>query len=91
LVLVLWLWSKLSHLFTGKPQTRLQQTTQLLGEMENAYKWLAGPVLHVGTIRTAFERAAERGVIWDQQIFYILDRLAQQNPQIWDNRIRQSY
>ena len=90
LVLLRWLWSKLSHLFTGK-QTHLQEMTQLIGKMEEAYKWLAGPVLHVGTIRAAFERAAARGVIWDQQIFYILDRLAQQNPQIWDNRVRQRY
>jgi hypothetical protein len=74
-------WLKISHLFSGKPTQR-----QLINEAGKAYALLAGPVMHIRTVRTAFERAAERGVIWDQQVFYILDQVAKENPRVWDNR-----
>ena len=80
-----WLWYRLSSIITGSPTRRLRLQIE---EMDSLYPLLAAPVLHVGTIRTAFERAAERGVIWDQRIFYILDHLAKRNPQPWSNGLR---
>jgi hypothetical protein len=84
LMLALWLWSKLFSLFTGQ-RTHLQRAMQFITEMEDVYRWLAGPVMHVGTVRKAFERAAEKGVVWDQQVFCILDRLAESKPRVWSN------
>jgi hypothetical protein len=82
--LILRMWSKAFLLFTtGKTAGR--RFTHLFDEMGRAYGWLSGPVMHVDSVRRAFDRAAERGVIWDQQIFYILDRLANQKPQLWGN------
>jgi hypothetical protein len=60
---------------------------RLFLEMHQVYATLTGPLLHVRTVRTAFERAAEKGVIWDPPIFYILDRLAKEEPEVWDNRL----
>jgi hypothetical protein len=58
---------------------------QLLDEMGRTYDLLAGPVMHVDKVRSAFERAMEKGVLWDQEVFYILDRLAKQSPEVWMN------
>jgi hypothetical protein len=67
-------------------KTRPGRVRQLLDEMGRAYYWLAGPVMHVDKVRSAFERATEKGVLWDQEVFYILDRLAKQSPEeVWSN------
>jgi hypothetical protein len=67
-------------------KTRLRQMRQLLDEMGRTYYWLAGPVMHVDKVRSAFERATEKGVMWDQEVFYILDHLAKPNPEkVWSN------
>jgi hypothetical protein len=84
-----WVLFRLSHLLSSRPTPR-QQLSRLIEEAERAYEFLAGPVLHVGTVRAAFERAAANGVNWNQQIFYILDRLAAQPPNLWENYIRRS-
>jgi hypothetical protein len=82
--LILRVWSKAFLLFTtGKTAGR--RFAHLFDEMGRAYGWLSGPVMHVDSVRRAFDRAAEQGIIWDQQIFYILDRLANQKPQLWSN------
>ena len=86
-MLARWLWFKISHLISGKP-TSVQRMADLTEEAELVYALLAGPVLHVREMRSAFERAAARGVKWDARIFYILDRLAQRPPQIWENQLR---
>jgi hypothetical protein len=57
--------------------------SRLIGEMEKVYAVLTGPVMHVRTVAAAFERAAERGVIWDQPILCILDRVVKENAQVW--------
>jgi hypothetical protein len=86
LMLARWLWYKLSFIFTGAP-TPLRRLMQQIEEMDQLYPLLTGPVMHVGTIRKAFERASEKGVIWDQRIFYLLDHLVQRNPQPWNNSL----
>lgn len=89
-MLARWLWFKISRLLSGKP-TSLRRMADLTEEAELVYALLAGPVMHVSVTRSAFERAAERGVKWDARIFYILDRLAQRSPQIWENQLRRSH
>jgi hypothetical protein len=79
---ILRLWSKVSLLFaTG--QTPGRRLWRLADEMERVYGWLSGTVLHVNSVRRAFDRSVERGVIWDQQVFYILDHLSNQKPKLW--------
>jgi hypothetical protein len=64
--------------------------TDRLEEACGAYSFLEGPVIHVGATRATFDRAAQRGVIWDQHVFYILDRLVEESPLLWENDLRQS-
>jgi hypothetical protein len=81
---ILNLWSRAYILITtGQPAGR--RFGRLVDEMARAYVWLAGPVMHINSVRRAFDQAAERGVFWDQQIFYLLDRVAKDNPKLWTN------
>jgi hypothetical protein len=78
------LWDKIFILITLK-ETLLQKLARLQSEGVEAYNWLAGPVLHIPSIRRAFDQATQKGIVWNQAIFYILDRLSDQQPQLWKN------
>jgi hypothetical protein len=71
-----------SQFFSRLPSS-LQRMEQQLEEAESVYALLAGPVLHIGTIGSAFDRAAKTGVLLDQRIFYLLDRVRQQGFRLW--------
>jgi hypothetical protein len=87
---ILKLWSRASILImTGQPAGR--RFARLVDEMARAYGWLAGPVLHINSVRRAFDQAAERGVVWDHQIFYLLDRVAKDEPKFWTNSLGRSF
>ena len=64
----------------GTPTSRLRNA---IDEMAKAYGSLRGEILHVGNVRKALERAAEKGAVWDEEIFYLLDRLDKQNGTPW--------
>ena len=66
-------------------QTLARKFARTIDEMGKGYDSLGGGILHVNFVRQAFERGAERGVIWDQEIFYLLDRLAKESPRVWTN------
>jgi hypothetical protein len=83
-LLARWLFHRLSLLLSGSP-TPARKLLRQLEEMDLIYPLLVGPTLHIGAVRRAFERASEKGVVWDHRIFHVLDRLADRNPQIWSN------
>jgi|SRR5579871_2737792 len=85
-MLVNWSWHKVSTLFTGRSSTR--RLTNQLEEIDHIYPLLSQDVIHVATLRESYERAASKGLIFDQRIFYVLDGLAQRNPAIWRNPTR---
>jgi len=60
-------WSKISQLWTLK-ETVAQKLGRTLGEASQAYTSLAGPILYVPFVRRAFDRAVEKGVVWDQLV-----------------------
>jgi len=75
------IWSRVGAFLSRKP-TRLQ----LIEDAEKIYGLLAGSVLHLGTIRKAFERSMENGVSWDPRIFCICDHVAARGPELWRMR-----
>jgi len=87
-LLLRWLQFRLLSVFGGGPTQFARLRRKFEEIVDLLYPLLAGPVLHVATIRSVFEQTLDRNVIWDQRIFYILDHAAQRNSQVWSNRIR---
>src|SRR5271166_2791830 len=77
-----WLAGKLAQLVSSEPSP-LRRMAQAFEEMTAAYASLAGPVLHLDTIRTALERAANRACTLDHRIFVLLDRARQHGSGLW--------
>ncbi len=75
LVFMLVLWGRIARLFSRMPSEN-ERMSKLIREMVDVYSLLGGPVIHIATLQKAFERSSLDGVGWDQQTFYILDRLA---------------
>jgi hypothetical protein len=82
--LVMKVWRQISALITSR-ETISQKTSRLRDEAVQVYNCLRGPVMHVAEVRRAFEKAAEKGILWDHAAFYILDRLSPDNLQLWSN------
>lgn len=83
-LLARWLWFKALALLPGRPSLRRRLISQI-EQLENIYSLLSGPVIHAGLLRSTFDRSVDKGVLWDQSVFYILDGVAQRNPQPWRN------
>jgi hypothetical protein len=47
------------------------------------YDELREGTVHVPSLRRAVEKAKDNGVVWDTQLFCILDNVAQRNPSTW--------
>ena len=69
------LWHKLSTALSRQP-TYQRKMRQQIEALTSVYNVLAGPVLHVPTVRKAFNTTRKTEMIWDQRIFHILDNLA---------------
>jgi hypothetical protein len=82
-----WLWISAANLFAGR-QSELRRIFQVVENAERAYALLRGPTLHVAIIRSGIERAAENGVQWNHQVFYLLDRVASHPDLVWVNSPR---
>lgn len=89
-MLAKWFGHKIWALLSRSP-TPLQKVEHLIEEMEKVYSLLTGPVIHIETFRRALDKAGDDGVGWDQQLFYILDKLAEQRPKLWDASYRSTY
>jgi hypothetical protein len=60
-----------------------QKAVELTASMFGAYEELREATVHVPSLRRAVERAKDSGVVWDTQLFCILDNVAQRNPSTW--------
>jgi len=81
---------KIGTLFARGP-TAIQSLEALILEMAKTYHLLGGQSIHVGRLRKSFDKAFNAGVLWDQQIFYILDKLAERKPTTWGSSIEATY
>jgi len=78
--LISWAVGKVKRALSGKPSF-----AAIVEEQISAYASLYGPVLHAPTIRAAFERAVQKGMVWGQEAMTILDRVAANPPRVWTN------
>jgi hypothetical protein len=76
------LWGQIKQLISRTPSEN-EKMKKLIEEMGKVYSLMDGSVIHVATLRKAFEETSLAGVGWDQQTFYILDRLAQAKQPVW--------
>jgi hypothetical protein len=82
--LVTRVWRQVFALITSS-ETISQKTSRLGDEAVQVYNCLRGPLMHVPEVHRAFEKAVEKGILWDHAAFYILDRLSRDNQQLWSN------
>lgn len=75
-------WRELLDMLAHRPTPRLE-----FEAVEDVHRMLAGPALHLNAVRGAFERAERKGVIWDQQVYYLLDSLMGRKLGIWESVI----
>jgi hypothetical protein len=59
------------------------RAAELITALYNTYHELRDPTVHVPSLRRAVEQAKEKGVVWDAQLFCILDNVAQNHPSTW--------
>jgi hypothetical protein len=71
----------LYRLRTGK--TPRQEIIDRVSAIELAYAELREETIHVPSLRRAIEQARDKGVLWDPQIFSILDNVAAKTPTTW--------
>jgi hypothetical protein len=81
---------KIGSLFARGP-TAIQSLETLILEMAKTYHLLGGQSIHVGRLQKSFDKSFNAGVLWDQQIFYILDKLAERKPADWGASIAATY
>jgi hypothetical protein len=89
-MLVRWLWWHVRLLITRTPSPT-KRVKAVIDEATILYAQLEGPVLHIGSVRAAFDRAVANNVKIDQRTFYILDNLAKRNPPVWETHLHNIY
>lgn len=60
-----------------------QRKLDLLTGMRDAYWSLGGSVLSPTRVKDALEAAADRGVVWSQAIWPVIDGAVARNPNVW--------
>jgi hypothetical protein len=88
-LLTRWLWSNVLGIVFGEPSPARRLRSQI-EEAERVYVLLAGPVIYAGAVQAAAGRAAEKGVLWNPALFYVLDASQERCPKPWRNTVWRS-
>lgn len=83
--LIVWVLRSVSRVLRqvrGKPDPRFRPF-ELWAEMYEVWRLLEGPVVNPQRVRDAMQATTERGAVWDNSAWSVIDRVVHLNPAVW--------